>query len=156
MTVNATGSYTPARLDSNSESLRFWSPCPDRLPVTPFTDHERKAFRTTIESIDRLDLGAVIAERQLQYNDPEQHGTCAVQVLLGAPVESAGGGEWYCPYQIIGTGDEQVRAVYGIDAFQSLQLVMKIIGATLYALGENGKRLSWMDNPSGDFGFPWE
>ena len=108
-----------------------------------------------MEAMDRLDLGTVIAKRQLHYSDPEK-GNRTVQVLLGAPNESAGGGEWYCPWQIMGIGGEKVRAAYGVDAFQCLQLVMVMIGATLYSLSENGKPLAWMENGSGDLGFPWE
>ena len=39
--------------------------------------------------------------------------------------------KWYCPWQIVGLGAEQVRAAYGIDAFQSLQLAMQMIGAQM-------------------------
>jgi hypothetical protein len=102
--------------------------------------------------MEPVDLGHVIAERQLQYDHPE-HGPRIVRVLLGTPSESPGGVDWYCPWQVVGIGDEQVRAAYGIDAFQWLQLVMKTIGATLYAQTDQGSRLSWIDGSTG-FGFP--
>ena len=104
--------------------------------------------------MDRIDLGSVIAERQLLYSDPE-NGSRLVRVLLGAPRESPGGGEWYCPWQILGIGGEKVLAAYGIDAVQSLQLAMTMIGANLYAHADQGRRLSWGDRQPGDFGFPW-
>lgn len=68
--------------------------------------------------MDRLELGVVIAERHLEYNDPDS-GMRSVQALLGSPVESVGGGEWYCPWQILGIGNEKVRAAYGVDACNS-------------------------------------
>jgi hypothetical protein len=105
--------------------------------------------------MDRIDLGSIIAKRLLDYNDPDS-GCRTVEVLLGSPVQSPGGGDWYCPWQIVGIGGEEVRAAYGIDAFQCLQLVMEMIGTTLYALTDDRKRLSWADGPSGDFGFPSE
>jgi hypothetical protein len=108
-----------------------------------------------METMDRITLGQVIAKRELDYNDAD-HGARRIEVLLGLPVESPGGGEWYCPWQVLGIGNGQVRATYGVDAFQSLQLVMKMIGATLYARSDKGTRLSWMGNRQGDFGFPWE
>jgi len=33
---------------------------------------------------------------------------------------------------------------------------MRMIGASLYAQSDNGTRLSWLGDPPGDFGFPWE
>jgi hypothetical protein len=103
----------------------------------------------------RLELGNVIAKRQLHYSHPD-HTSRRVEVLLGSPVQSTRGGEWYCSWQIVGIGSEEVRAAYGVDAFQCLQLVMKMIGATLSALTDDGSRLSWKDNQFGDFGFPME
>jgi hypothetical protein len=106
-------------------------------------------------SMERLGVGTVIAERQLQFRDPK-HGERTVRVLLGAPMESPGSGEWYCPWQILGLGGDEVRATYGIDAFQCLQLVMKMIGANLYAQTDHGKQVSWINGQSADFGFPCE
>jgi len=99
-----------------------------------------------------LDLGTIIAKRDLRYSDPES-GSRAVQVLLGTPQELSLGREWCCPWRIIGIGDEKVRAAYGVDAFQCLQLVMIMIGATLYARAGDETRLSWEGKP-GDVGFP--
>jgi hypothetical protein len=64
-----------------------------------------------------------------------------------------GANEWYCPFQIIGIGTENVRAAYGIDAFQTLQLVMVIIGASLPAQNEQA-RLWWLEESNVDSGFP--
>ena len=102
--------------------------------------------------MSHLDLGAVIAKRDLRYSDPE-NGSRAVQVLLGTPQESLPGREWCCPWKIVGLGDEEVRAAYGVDAFQCLQLVMLMIGATLVARAEDETRLSF-DGEPGDVGFP--
>jgi hypothetical protein len=102
--------------------------------------------------MSHTDLGTVIAMRDLRYRDPE-NGSRAVQVLLGMPRESEPGREWCCPWQIIGIGDEKVRAAYGVDAFQCLQLVMIVIGATLYARAGDETRLSW-EGQQGDVGFP--
>ena len=105
--------------------------------------------------MDRLQLGTVIAHRQLDYSHPD-HTNRRVEVLLGAPLESATGSEWYCTWRIVGLGSEQVRATYGVDAFQCLQLAMMMIGATLSGLSDHGSRLSWKGSQFGDFGFPVE
>ena len=104
--------------------------------------------------MDGLDLGTIIANRQLHYSHPD-HTSRRVEVLLGSPVESRGG-EWYCAWKIVGIGKGEVRAAYGVDAFQCLQLAMKMIGATLFALSENGTRLSWNGDQFGVIGFPVE
>ena len=108
-----------------------------------------------MNSMETPVLEPILAERSLEYHDPDR-GCQRVRVLLGMPRECADEENWYCPFQIVGIGLEPVRAIYGIDAFQCLQLVMKVIGATLYSLSAQGSRLSWLDGPVGDFGFPWE
>lgn len=100
-----------------------------------------------------LDLGTVIAKRDLRYSDPEDKGSRTVQVLLGTPQESLPGREWCCPWKIVGLGDEKVRAAYGVDAFQCLQLVMLMIGSTLVGRAGDETRLSF-DGEPGDVGFP--
>jgi hypothetical protein len=99
-----------------------------------------------------IELGSVIAERQLHYRDTDT-GHRVIRILLGAPQQSVGSDDWYCPFQIVGVGSEKVRAVYGIDAFQALQLVMLIIGASLPARNEQ-VRLWWLEESEVDLGFP--
>jgi hypothetical protein len=61
----------------------------------------------------------------------------------------------YCPYQITGAGDQRVRYAAGVDAFQAIELALKMIGADLSNLnrGLNG-RLCWECDQSGGLGFP--
>ena len=103
--------------------------------------------------MDRLTLGTVIANRELNYTDPV-HGSRSLRVLLGAPVASPDGGEGYCPWQIAGIAGEPVRAAYGVDSFQCRQLVMRMIGANLKALSDGGGGISCAGSEPGDFGFP--
>ncbi len=75
-------------------------------------------------------LGDVIATRKLvRLDDP----SCEVLVRLGKPQES-GHGDYFCPIQITGLGNGLIYGLYGIDAFQALQLAMKFIGHRLHAL----------------------
>ena len=52
-------------------------------------------------------------------------------------------GDSFCPWQIIGIGDERVRYAAGIDGVQALDLAMKVIGAYLGARNVRGK---WIDD----------
>jgi len=79
-----------------------------------------------------LELGLVIAKRQLELQSDGK--LLFVTVLMGAPQEviEDGNTHSFCPIQIIGIGDEKVRAAWGVDAFQALQLGLQLIGVELY------------------------
>jgi hypothetical protein len=55
----------------------------------------------------------------------------------------------------VGVGPEHIKYAAGIDAIQSLQLVMLMVGATLGFINKelNGT-LRWPGDSEGDFGFP--
>jgi hypothetical protein len=97
-------------------------------------------------------MNDIVAIRELQLTDGEQ--VRPVRVRIGRPlIDPEGEGEWACPYQIQGLGDEAVRAVLGIDAIQSLQGALVVLGGTLSGTKEAQEgRLRWFDSP--DFGFP--
>ena len=100
------------------------------------------------------DLGEIIAVRDL-YIAEEGKADRKIQVSVGKPQSFADAGGYYCPFQIIGVGGEEIKYAAGVDAMQSLQLVMVIIGATLQHLnGEAGARLRWEGSGEGDLGFP--
>lgn len=40
--------------------------------------------------------------------------------------------EYRCPFRIVGVGDDTVRAAYGVDAVQAMQLVSQAVGAELF------------------------
>jgi len=97
-------------------------------------------------------VGEVVATRTLVLAR-DGDAAVAVTVLLGKP--QAEGGDYYCPYQIKGAGDEKVRCAYGVDAFQALQLALSILGVELEVLNkELGGRLRWECGDKNDFGFP--
>lgn len=91
-------------------------------------------------------LGDVIAEREL-----EVEGTGRAIVRIGRPTaDPREGGDWRCPFQIIGLGDEAVHEAFGVDAVQALQLCLQMIDIHL---GEQRKKydLIWLDGE--DLGF---
>ena len=100
--------------------------------------------------MDTHEIGDVIANRRYRLLDqPERE----IDVLIGRPRLTDDGHDWCCPYQIVGVGDESVRRCLGVDAFQSLQLVMtKAVPAWLKQLLEEHPSLRWEDAEAGDFG----
>lgn len=90
-------------------------------------------------------LGSVIAARRLESTT--ERGS-AVTVEIGRPRKPRGRDDYFCPYRIRGTGDEAVRAAYGVDAIQALQLVMHAIGSALAGRHD----LRFLGNE--DLGFP--
>jgi hypothetical protein len=90
-------------------------------------------------------LGRIIARRQLTRG----RGRRAVAVVeIGQPRKTRGQDDYHCPYRIRGVGDETVRAAYGADAVQAVQLVSKAIAAELFRHPD----LTWL-GMSGN-GFP--
>lgn len=100
-----------------------------------------------------VQLGAVIAERQLERRDAQgvEH---EVKVLIGQPQpDPTPGGDWYCPFQILGLADDNVKAAFGVDAVQALTLCLQMIGAQLaHYRNIQGQKLTWLDQDS--LGFP--
>ena len=99
-------------------------------------------------------VGEVIATRTFfLVSDPNSK----VIVTMGKPqpLPDALGDDHYCPFQITGLGSERVTYAAGVDAFQSLELCMKMIGAKLAFLNEmHGGQLRWECDEQGGFGFP--
>ncbi len=73
-------------------------------------------------------LGDVIAKRELFVRgDPNRR----VVVTMGKPQLWEGGPDCLCPILIVGLGDEKVRSAAGVDAFQSIELGLKLIAIHL-------------------------
>jgi hypothetical protein len=95
-------------------------------------------------------IGELIAKRELDLA-----GQGKVTVLIGMPKKCADDDDYYCPYQIVGIGNERVRYAVGVDEVQALQLVQKMIGTDLYTSKEAASgALDWKGGDKGDLGFP--
>jgi hypothetical protein len=103
------------------------------------------------------DVGEVISDRQL-FLLGEDPPVTQVRVLLGKPrpVPEEIGGDYYCPIQVVGIGDQKVQSAFGVDAFQSLELAIQMIGYELHLKlnKKYGGKLRWTDEKGVDFGFP--
>jgi hypothetical protein len=99
-------------------------------------------------------VGEIIASRTLFLaNDPNRK----IFVRMGKPqpLPDALGDDHYCPFQITGLGNERVTYAAGVDAFQSLELCLKMIDAKLAFLNrEHGGQLRWECDEQGGLGFP--
>jgi len=98
-------------------------------------------------------VGEVIAERELileRSGKPQKK----VRVRLGKPqVFPDGNPDYFCPYQIFGLGEDKVGCAVGVDAFQALQLVQKMIAADLHLYDKKfGQRFYWLEKGD-DLGF---
>ena len=96
------------------------------------------------------DVGIVVATRELRLA-----GGKAVTVAVGKPEKFPDSEDYYCPYQILGLGNERIRRAGGIDAVQALELALKMIGTDLCTSKEaQAGELSWSGGKKGDFDFP--
>lgn len=95
-------------------------------------------------------LGEVIASRRLHLIDEP---TRQVVVQIGRPQPVDGSTDFFCPYQVIGLGDEKVRYAMGVDSVQALEEVIRILPTELAVLSRESPSLRWEDAAAGDFGF---
>lgn len=97
-------------------------------------------------------VGEIIASRTFVLQR-ENEPTSEVHVLLGRPQRD--GADFFCPHQIKGVGLEVVRSVYGVDAFQAIQLSISLLQFEVGMLQkEMNGNLSWEGGEVTDFGFP--
>jgi len=98
----------------------------------------------------------VIAVRRFWW---EHEPNRPLLVSIGKPSQSSDNeGEFYCPIQTLGLGDdERVEAIFGVDAFQALELAMRYVGWRLSAIDrESGGRLRWEFGNHGRIPQEWE
>ena len=90
-----------------------------------------------------IEFESRIAERTMEiYNNQGQ--VEQLNIYIGKPEpDPLPGGDFRCPVQFIGYGDEKVRYAYGIDSMQALTLAFKLIDARLQNYRNNGFILKW-------------
>ena len=98
-------------------------------------------------------MGDIIAERVLSLVQEDGSPT-QVFVRLGKPQASPEGNEYYSSFQIDGIGDEKIRQIFGIDAFQALQLTLRAISFKLHHCRKESNLLLYAWGQGDDMGFP--
>jgi Domain of unknown function (DUF6968) len=118
------------------------------LARQPAMTDERRAF-LKLESV-----GELIATRTLMLHQ-DNGANAEINVLLGKPQQLPDHQDYFCPYQIKGTGDEKVRYSCGVDSFQALHPALSTLGVELEVLNNQfGGRLRWECDDVGGLGFP--
>ena len=83
-----------------------------------------------VEHSESIEFGQVIAERE--FAPFREDGTSLkIAIRLGKPFQEPATGEYRCPIQILGTGDEGIRAPWGEDPFVALQYAIDLVGQLL-------------------------
>jgi hypothetical protein len=65
-------------------------------------------------------LGRIIAAREFTAKSGKRSKRILVQIGTPYQVKT---GDWACPFRVTGAGPQKQKRVFGIDAFQALQLV---------------------------------
>ncbi len=92
-----------------------------------------------------MELGDIVAERRIE--GVAQDGShFEVVIRFGAPRPDplSSNGDWECPHQIVGLGDETVDAAFGADSLQALLLS---VYAVRLKLAESDGTLDWLGMP---------
>jgi|SRR5690554_758210 len=89
-------------------------------------------------------LSGVIASRTLEFVSSSGVRT-EYLISIGKPVPDESGENYFCPHEIRSFGSSKVINIYGIDAFQALDLSLKTISPYLEYLERElgGKFYSW-------------
>jgi hypothetical protein len=75
-------------------------------------------------------LGRAVAVRRLRVPGKRAR---AVTIRIGIPRRLGGGWGWGCPVEISGLGPPRLRYIFGVDAFQALQLGLEYIAVRISA-----------------------
>ena len=91
-------------------------------------------------------LGHIVAARRLHLPGEPKH---TVTVRIGLPRRLRDGWDWGCPVEITGLGAPRIRYVFGVDAFQALQLGLDYIAVRT----STGPVAPYWFEPGGGAGF---
>lgn len=94
-----------------------------------------------------------IAERHLTLVSDTGKSRGTVTVRMGKPERSPDRSDFYCEVQISGLDNEVETRIYGLDAFQSLQLSVRFISTILNHYRQQGRGSIYWLKPGDDLGF---
>jgi len=79
-------------------------------------------------------VGEVIASRRLFLADEPNR---EILVHMGKPEQTPGRDDYSCALQVTGIGNERVYRIFGVDAFQAIELGFRFIGERLALLNRD-------------------
>lgn len=93
-------------------------------------------------------IDSIVARRTLQAKSGRE-----VEIIFGKPEKFPDDDDFFCPFQVLGAGDEKVRYAGGIDSMQALILALKKLSYYVTTLDEvtNGE-IQWLDGSEPDLG----
>lgn len=92
-----------------------------------------------------MDLGEVVAERRIEGVASDGfHFEVVIRFGAPRPDPLSQNGDWVCPHQITGLGDDGIGAAYGVDSVQALLLS---VYAVRLKLAESDGTLDWLGMP---------
>ncbi|MCA9429461.1 MAG: hypothetical protein KC940_03025, partial [Candidatus Omnitrophica bacterium] len=98
------------------------------------------------------EIGTIIAERQFTLSDNPDR---IITARMGMPKVFSDNGDYCCPIQVLGAGNDRVLEVGGVDAVQAIDLALKALGARLWSMQkESGGKIVWLDEGNWDLGLP--
>jgi hypothetical protein len=83
-----------------------------------------------------------LAEVFLQREYEVDGGEAGAVLRIGKPAEHPEG-DWYCPFQISGLGDETVYEACGVDSLQALSMCLQMARAQLESYRRSA-RITWL------------
>jgi hypothetical protein len=94
-------------------------------------------------------VGEIVAERTLALKEADAV-LREVKVIIGKPNHFPESESYYCPFQILGLGDQRVLWAGGFDSVQAMQIALRTIGFILERDRPSSSAWSGDDDP----GFP--
>ncbi|MFS8105159.1 hypothetical protein LFM09_49525 [Lentzea alba] len=92
-----------------------------------------------------MELGEIVAERRIEGVAPDgAHFEVVIRFGTPRPDPLSTNGDWECPHQIVGLGDDTVQASYGVDSLQALLLS---VYSVRLKLADSGTTLEWLGMP---------
>jgi hypothetical protein len=79
---------------------------------------------------EKVHLGAIVAERTFEAFRADGRNVL-LTVRLGTPFREPAHGDYQCPVQVAGVGDERVHTAWGEDPFVALQYAIDLLGLIL-------------------------
>ncbi|HMM78994.1 MAG TPA: hypothetical protein PKC65_03115 [Pyrinomonadaceae bacterium] len=100
-----------------------------------------------------IELGETIAERTFRVHDENGNETFA-KVIFGMPRQMQDSDDVFVPYLIEALDRKKLWYMVGIDAFQAIQLALRVISSEIFAIENRyNVKFSWDGDDEGGLGF---